>query len=914
MANSYAPDTFPADKDINGGANLPNTDQIIRQTDCSYSFGSEAATFNLKFLGDVKKVTKLAADYRAGLRVKVSTLTSDFSELKPLLGSLNLEASGKVTQSTATTKTGCAQANISVQIPYKDKVSTGSGGSADDPDKRVIVTWAEKSTNNEYDLGIYCGEGESASTRNAGEFEAWKNERTKNIDNYKNFKYTNADGEAVDLGSETRKVAEKWYKGVEVVMRAYPEVIRTTQYLNIRGDEDYVDKTLIGKIKSGNGIPDGITREPKLYYRDPTPEDIWSDLFPDFDWLKASFDVNTEATEYQKLWNMTVTESWIGCDINDQGTWDNDLYGPDRWPFATVNQSQPKTDPPTAANNSKRVKPNTFNNQSDLKTVDLGTDFYAVDDNSFRASSTRGGGLLRSAPPGAPALESIRMPSVSFIGDDAFNGAANLQSIVLSNQISFLGESVFKDCSSMTEAVIEPSIYSLPESTFEGCTSLDAPSGAPLTLGGLINAIGASAFKDCTSLTAIECENAITSIGANAFDGDVKLRFFSVPTDSTGSITLGDEAFKGCEKLADIELPVPTITLGTDTFDGAFDDEVTVKAPKSFLSNLPNTSSYNYIYPAFVTSIAQEEFRNDSQLKSVVIPSTITTLGSNSFRAPNLESAVFSASVTQSNTSIFQNCSNLQSLVVDSETLTTLNVNFALNCTSLTDVTITSPLTTLSNSINYTSGVFRGCSSLTDIDFLPETVEDIGGYAFGACSGLVTANLPPALTTLRSYAFNACTSLKSAILPENATGTLTLGDYVFSGCSALERVDLPVGTLTVGSNTFNNALASECWIKAPFNSNLVGSIPSGKSVNYIYPSFTTSIASAEWQNNTKLKTAAIPEAVTSIGSDAFDGCTNLTEITMTGKEIADVQAMTNYPFGLTTGQVIHCSDGDITIS
>jgi hypothetical protein len=58
----------------------------------------------------------------------------------------------------------------------------------------------------------------------------------------------------------------------------------------------------------------------------------------------------------------------------------------------------------------------------------------------------------------------------------------------------------------------------------------------------------------------------------------------------------------------------------------------------------------------------------------------------------------------------------------------------------------------------------------------------------------------------------------------------------------------------------------------------------------------------------------IPAAVTSIGADVFKYCSGLTAITMEETDMATVQAMTNYPFGLTTGQVIHCTDGDITIS
>lgn len=974
--------TFPVDKQ------LPNTDDVIRQTDCQYQFGKDAVTLTLKFMGDTTKVVDLSSSYRQGILVPLTTITGDFTELTGT-NLTNLDAKGKVVSSVSQTKTGCASATIVIQIPYASKIVLGE----DQPNKRIIVTWAEKSTNYEKPIEIYAGDNASSATdANAGDLDAWKNMKTKDIALYKEFKYTiEGQEQPVELTGRTLELAQKIYRGVEAVSRAYPEVIRTTQYINLKGDEDEVDKRPIKAIRE----------TPKLYYRDQTPDAVWSSKFKDFDWLKAGYDVQVEATEYEGYWNATVTESWLGCDPNQEGIWDDDLYGADgvRWKFASAGSSaQPSGQyedgtpiQPSDVDGSGRIKPDTFQNQNDIKDLDTGGDFYAVDDNSFKATPTR------SLTAGVPDLETIKMPEINYIGNDAFNGAANLKSVRVENKVTFLGTNAFKGCTSMTEAHFSPSIYTMPASTFEGCTSLDIPPDEEtMKIGGLVNAIGSNAFKDCTSLTAVECMNAISSIGANAFDGDAELKFFGVPTDSTGTITLGDEAFKGCAKLADIELPVGTITLGTDTFDGAFDDEVTVKAPKSFLSNLPVTSSYNYIYPAFVTSIANDEFRSDTKLLSVVVPNTVTTMG----------------------TWAFAGCTNLVSATLP-DNLTKVNSATFDGCTSLTEVTYDGPITQIG------SQAFKGCTSLTSA-YIPETVTLVGSYAWQSCP-LVEVDIPSTIN-LQAGVFQLCTALKSVKAPESQTGSITLAARVFDRCSALERIEFPVGTITIAdtSTLFVDALASEIWLKAPFNSDLISSIPSGKAINFIYPSFVTTIAGDEWRSNTQIKSVAIPssvttmndsafrqctnltsavlnnatvgdhaftncssltdvsitaatsigrwsfqgctaltgielpdtlttigqsafigctslesidlpEAVTSIASTAFQGCTGLTgmdipaavtsigadvfkycsgitAITMEEKDIATVQAMTNYPFGLTTGQVIHCSDGDITIS
>lgn len=303
---------------------LPNTSNVIRQVDCQYSFGDEAATFVIKLAGSTPDVVATAGNYRKGKRVLWSDFKNNFDELSSLTLS-GLAPSGKVVSSTSTTKQGSAQASITFQIPYKDKLSL-SEGSADNPEQNKIVTWSEKSTTHEFPLGVYAGDGESASTINAGELEAWKNMKTTDITKYKNFQYE-LSGDTFTLGGSTMELAKKLYKGIEAVERGYPEVIRTTRYLNYRSGLSSVSSDLINEIDE----------EPNLYHIDATPSAVWHPLFDKFSWLKTAYDVEIEPTEYDRYWNMTVTEAWQGIDIDERGPWDENLYGDgdNRWKFAT---------------------------------------------------------------------------------------------------------------------------------------------------------------------------------------------------------------------------------------------------------------------------------------------------------------------------------------------------------------------------------------------------------------------------------------------------------------------------------------------------------------------------------------------------------------------------------------------------
>lgn len=906
--------TFPTDK------TLPNTDAVIRQIDCQYSFGKERVSIILKFKGDATEVASLTASYREGTRVEVSDLTSKFTELS-VLPSGNLEVSGKVTQSNCTTGTGCATATIAISVPYKSKMSL----SLDEPDKRIIVTWAEKSTDYEFGLEVYAGEGGNGCA-DAGDFEGWKNEKNKNIQNYKEFKYLPEGAtEPVELEGKTLELAQKFYAGIESVRRAYPEVIRTTQYFNYKADEDSVDDTLIKQI----------SETPKLYYRDQTPAPIWKSKFAKFDWLKASYDVNCEPTEYAKLWNMTITETWLGIDTVERGTWDDNLYGADgtRWKFAVSgNQAQARADG-NPVNGDGRVNPTTFQNQNNIKNLDLNNAYTAVDANSFKANPTRG---LRSVSTGIPDLETITMPAVSFIGDDAFNGAANLKSINLTNNITYLGERVFQGCTSMTEAIIEPWIYDLPASTFEGCTSLDAPSGSPLKVGGLVKTIGASAFKDCTSLTSVACENAITSVGDNAFENDAALTSFSTGMDSQGTITLGDEAFKGCSHLATIDIPIATITVGTDTFANALASALKLRVPLSFLSNVPSGTTYDYAYPGYVTSIAANEFKDNTSLTGIEIPESVTTVGDNAF----------------------QNCTALTYANVNNKTV---GINMFNGCSSLASFSIADDATTIGHSS------FRGCSALETLE-LPDTITSLGHDAL-RLTGIKNFRVPsgisnlayqmfyqtPALesldfnslTSIGADCFNGCTGLTSLTFPDTLT---TLGQRAFQGCTNVTYVKGGTGLASIQASALRNMSSctvfdfSACaavptlanvsafegtpstkWIYIPYDlastwlsasnwSSSTNQINASLGYRYAYADGTTTIAASAWANDAHLFEVTIPSSVTSIGADAFSGCTRLKSITFTGNTTTEVAAMTNYSWGAPTGCVIHCTDGDITIS
>lgn len=80
------------------------------------------------------------------------------------------------------------------------------------------------------------------------------------------------------------------------------------------------------------------------------------------------------------------------------------------------------------------------------------------------------------------------------------------------------------------------------------------------------------------------------------------------------------------------------------------------------------------------------------------------------------------------------------------------------------------------------------------------------------------------------------------------------------------------------------------------------------------PDTVTTIGTSAFSGAEGMTDIEIPSSVSSIGSDAFFGCHILSSVTMEGKTKNQVQRMSNYSnWGIRSGCVIHCSDGDITI-
>ena len=102
--------------------------------------------------------------------------------------------------------------------------------------------------------------------------------------------------------------------------------------------------------------------------------------------------------------------------------------------------------------------------------------------------------------------------SVTSIGNYAFDGCSNLQSVTIPESVTTIGIHAFSGCSSLQSVTIPNSVTGIGNYAFSGCSSLQS-----ITIPNSVTSIGNNAFQYCHNLQSVTIPNSVTSIGNDAF-------------------------------------------------------------------------------------------------------------------------------------------------------------------------------------------------------------------------------------------------------------------------------------------------------------------------------------------------------------------------------------------------------------
>ena len=143
---------------------------------------------------------------------------------------------------------------------------------------------------------------------------------------------------------------------------------------------------------------------------------------------------------------------------------------------------------------------------------------------------------------------------------------------------------------------------------------------------------------------------------------------------------------------------------------------------------------------------------------------------------------------------------------------------------------------------------------------IPDSVTNIGDYAFEGNSGMASVTIGTNVISIGDYAFIGCETLAGITIPNSATN---LGLDLFGGCESLTAI-------TVGSQNANYSSANGILFNK--DQKVLVQFPAGKSGSYTIPTSVTNIADSAFDFCTYLTKLIIGTNVISIGTNVFHQC------------------------------------------
>ena len=222
-------------------------------------------------------------------------------------------------------------------------------------------------------------------------------------------------------------------------------------------------------------------------------------------------------------------------------------------------------------------------------------------------------------------------PSITYIGYSSFLECNNLKEIRISDlaawcKINFhdyplnYSHHLFLNNTEIHDLVIPNSVTSISRSAFYGCSSLKS-----VIIPNSVTEIEESVFRSCDSLTSVTIPNSINSIKASTFWDCINLSSITIPNSVT---TIGNSAFSGCSRLTSIIIPNSIVNIGKNAFLGCGDSAVSAV----FISDLEAWCNICFSNRwANPLSGAHHLFLNDTEIKDLVIPNSITNIENNTF-------------------------------------------------------------------------------------------------------------------------------------------------------------------------------------------------------------------------------------------------------------------------------------------
>ena len=247
--------------------------------------------------------------------------------------------------------------------------------------------------------------------------------------------------------------------------------------------------------------------------------------------------------------------------------------------------------------------------------------------------------------------------TVTTIGRRAFSLNPNLVTVTLPSSVTSIGEEAFYNCTSISSINIPDGVTIIRERAFQGCSRL-----ASVTIHNSLKTIGENAFRDCSSLTKLVLDNE--AMLSKDFDNAPSI--MEIFGEQVQECVLGEHVTSirnfafSLPNLASITIPSSVKSIGYFAFDHCYG---LTSVHISDLTAWCGMERFPEDYYANPFCAPYRLYLNDEEIKDLVIPGDVTSLGKK----------------------VFGGCSSLTRVVIPNS-LTMMDVTALDNCQNLTDI------------------------------------------------------------------------------------------------------------------------------------------------------------------------------------------------------------------------------------
>ena len=263
--------------------------------------------------------------------------------------------------------------------------------------------------------------------------------------------------------------------------------------------------------------------------------------------------------------------------------------------------------------------------------------------------------------------------------------------------------------------------------------------------------------------------------------------------------------------------------------------------------------------------IAHDLYLNNEQIENLVIPNFVTEIADYAFAGSSFISVAIPNSMETIGESAFQECYSLNGVYIsDIEAWCRI---FFFNY--------------LSNPLCYSHHLYMNGEEIKDL-VVPNSITKINNFTFEECYGLTSLTIPNNVTSIGNEAFAGCSGLTSLNIPNSVT---SIGNGAFEGCSGLTSLTIPNSITTIDEFVFSGC-SGLTSVTIPNNVTSIGFTAFGSCsglTSVIIPNSVISIGNEAFGGCSGLTSLTIPNSVTSIGDYAFSSCSSLISVTISNR-------------------------------